>query len=91
MPPAAHVQPDPPAVVRPAEDATYDGQPRGRAGGRRVRLLPVLLRAGHARPYGGLSACRATLVLAPTALASYGLQRLWGGPSRVNGVGLSAV
>ena len=66
-PTAAHVQPDPPAVVRPAEDATYDGQPQGRAGGRRERLLPALLRAGHARRYGGLSALRDTLSIAPTA------------------------
>ena len=66
-PTAAHVQPDPPAVVRPAENATYDGQPQGRAGGRRERLLPVLLRTGHARRYGGLSVLHGTLAIAPNA------------------------
>ncbi len=59
--PLHHVQPDPPAATKPAENATYDGQPRESAGGRQMRLLPALLRAGHARPYGGLSARRATL------------------------------
>lgn len=34
MPPAAHVQPDPPGAVSPPEDATCDGQPRGPAGER---------------------------------------------------------
>jgi len=77
----------PPADVSPAEDATYDGQPRGRAGGRQVRLLPALLRAGHARRYGGLSALRGTLSIAPTASAPLLPQRRLGRPRPCQGVG----
>ncbi len=47
-PTAAHVQPDHPAAVSPAEDATYDGQRRGRAGERLSAGPPVALPTGRA-------------------------------------------
>ena len=42
VPSAAPVQPDHPQARQAWEDATYDGQPRGPAGGRRKRLVRVL-------------------------------------------------
>ncbi len=87
-PTAAHVQPDPPAVVRPAEDATCDGQPRGRAGGRRgaaVTGAPASRTRAPLRRPVGLS-CHAGARTHGAGLPRL-LQRCLGRPHPLPGVG----